>query len=153
MSTLENGVYAITNNAGNRHVGRFPIEELTLLPKPLMALPRGVEGPNFMIQRSDKGYNIKTFGAPTGVWRNSVSAFLLEADKSQDWIITAQRQHGENVYTIERPERGVGWVVDEEEGPKGSQVYVKPLSSAKNQSPQSQFLPNELFNFVKIDRK
>lgn len=46
MSTLENGVYAITNNAGNRHVGRFPIEELTLLPKPLMALPRGVEGPN-----------------------------------------------------------------------------------------------------------
>lgn len=24
--------------------------------------------------------------------------------------------------SIERPERGVGWVVDEEEGPKGSQA-------------------------------
>ena len=53
-----------------------------------------------MIQKSDQGYNIKTFGAPTGVWRNSVSAFLLDTDKSQDqWVITAQRQHGANAYT------------------------------------------------------
>lgn len=50
MTTLENGLYAITNNAENRHIGRFPIEELTLLPKPLLALPQGVEGPNVRAQ-------------------------------------------------------------------------------------------------------
>ena len=49
-STLENGVYTITNNARDRQIGRFPIEELTLLPKPLMALPQGVEGPNVRIE-------------------------------------------------------------------------------------------------------
>ena len=48
--TLENGVYTITNNARDRQIGRFPIEELTLLPKPLMALPQGVEGPNVRIE-------------------------------------------------------------------------------------------------------
>lgn len=104
-----------------------------------------------MVQKSDRGYNIKTFGAPTGVWRNSVSAFLLEADKSQDWMITAQRQHGENVYTyvlsftymyrspsdqggvvlsIERSGGGVGWVVDEEEGPRGSQASTPLIELA-----------------------
>lgn len=45
--SLANGIYIIQTKPQDekRHVGRFPIEDLSLLPKQLFALPLGVEAP------------------------------------------------------------------------------------------------------------
>ena len=43
--SLSNGIYIVTSVAGDRHIGRFPVEDRSLLPKQLFALPEGIEPP------------------------------------------------------------------------------------------------------------
>ncbi|KAK7687736.1 hypothetical protein QCA50_008954 [Cerrena zonata] len=150
--SLENGVYIISTKEQGRHVGRFPVEDLSLRPKQLFALPQGIEAPKFIIEKNDKGHKIKAFGAPTGVWNNSLFAFLIELGEAQpeDWVITAQPQHGGNVYTVEKQDRSAGWIHDDSDDHRGFHIDVKPLISTKSLPPQ--FLPTELFVFTRIDR-
>ena len=43
--SLSSGLYVITSVADNRSIGRFLVEDLSLLPKQLFALPEGIEPP------------------------------------------------------------------------------------------------------------
>ncbi|CAL1715316.1 unnamed protein product [Somion occarium] len=108
--------------------------------------------PRWIVERKDKGYRLKAHEAPTGVEGDRVVAFLIDrATGPEDWIITAQPQHGKNVYIIERQDRSSGWVVKEEgDGTFGDPILAKPLIATKSLPPQ--YLPTELFTFVRIDR-
>ena len=43
--SLESGLYVVKSVAGDRFVGRFPVEDRSLRPKQVFALPEGVEIP------------------------------------------------------------------------------------------------------------
>lgn len=43
--SLDSGMYIITTVADNRHVGRFPIEDRSLRPKEVFALPQNIDVP------------------------------------------------------------------------------------------------------------
>ena len=44
--SLSSGLYAVTSVADNRSIGRFIVEDLSLLPKQLFALPEGAAAPH-----------------------------------------------------------------------------------------------------------
>ena len=43
--SLATGIYVVTSVAGNRFIGRYPIEDRSLLPKQVFALPESVDAP------------------------------------------------------------------------------------------------------------
>lgn len=43
---LDNGIYIIACKANNSYVGRFPVEDLSLMPKQVFALPQGMQTPH-----------------------------------------------------------------------------------------------------------
>lgn len=147
---LDTGIYIISTMADNRPVGRHLVEDRSLLPKAVRALPNGIQAPRIVVEQTPKGNLIKAGGAPTGKFRDAVYAFLIDVEQPQHWVITAQPHHGENVYIVETEDRTAGWVVASEDTGFGPQVEVKPLKSTKSLPPQ--YSPNELFEFVRIDR-
>jgi len=150
--SLSSGIYIITSNADGANVGRHPIEDRSLHPKPVLALPKEIDPPKFIVEQNDTGYKLKAHGSPLGVYNNQVFAFLLEESQFENWVITAQPQHGKNVYTVEQNDRFAGWIVDNAEGPFGGHfINVKPLIVAPSLPPH--FPQNELFTFIRIDRE
>ncbi len=115
---LDTGIYIISTMADNRPVGRHLVEDRSLLPKAVRALPNGIQAPRvtfislkhglknnsdhcytqIVVEQTPKGNLIKAGGAPTGKFRDAVYAFLIDVEQPQHWVITAQPHHGENVY-------------------------------------------------------
>jgi len=141
----------IASKVDSRPIGRYPVEDLSLLPKRVLSLAMGTHASPFIVQKSDKGYTVRALGAPTGAIDGQLFAVLLDFPPAEDWIITPQPQHGENTYTIEKNDRSGGWVVDDEEVFGNARaIKVKPLIATKSLPPQ---YPNtELFTFVRVDR-
>ncbi|CAL1715321.1 unnamed protein product [Somion occarium] len=151
--SLESGLYIISSQVENRYVGQNLAEGPPLVPKDIFALPEGVRAPRWIVERNDKGYRLVADRAPTGVLEDRVVALVIDrATGIEDWILTAQPQHGENVYIIERQDRSSGWVVKEDgDSTFGDPILAKPLIATMSLPPQ--YLPTELFTFVRIDRE
>ncbi|KAF3931436.1 hypothetical protein ABW19_dt0202727 [Dactylella cylindrospora] len=151
-NTLEPGLYIIRSKAFPNFIGRRNQEDMSLLPKKIMTLPEGVEAPRWEVQRHEGGpephYTLKAGGSHTATIDDKLWAILLPEPIAERWIITAQPQHGENTYTVEKENREGGWVIPNDE--PYVQVDVRPLIVAPSLPPH--FPPTELFEFVRIDR-
>jgi len=146
--SLDNGVYIITSKASGNPVSRYPIETLVLEPKQVFVLPPGLQALPLIVKNSNDGHQILAGGAPTGVLKQKVYAFLL-GEQSEDWVITAQPQHGDNVYTIETKDRSTGWVVNGGSDDDRNEIAVHPLIVGLSDPPF--FPPNQLFTFIRVD--
>ncbi|CAM5424690.1 MULTISPECIES: I66 family serine proteinase inhibitor [Streptomyces] len=94
--------------------------------------------------------------SPLALWLRGAPAFVrdgrlftdLTGDRDPErWVLTAQPQHGPDMFTIERSDRsGVGLVVPEDEG---EPVAVRPLLVMPSYPPH--YPPNELFRITPAD--
>ena len=120
---MENGIYVIFDHRGeglnNPPIGRYPVEDLSLQPKPVYSLPsnQGFEFPKWVIEKRDKGCHLKAFGAPVGIHKNQLCAFLLDQPEIEEWVITPRPEHGKNIATVERSDRSAGWYVEDNKNP------------------------------------
>jgi hypothetical protein len=145
--SLGSGIYIISNKLDNAFVGRFPIEDRSLLPKKVVTLPAGFEAPQWDIEAlSGNRYKLSTQRAPTSEIEGRLYAVLASELAPTEWTITKRDNHGPNIYTVEAPS-GNGWVVANEE--PETQIEVKPLII--NPSFPPQFQPNALFTFSKAE--
>jgi len=139
--SLNNGIYIIQSKVSNgAHIGRFMIEDLSLLPKRIHALPQGIQAPHLIIHKLDNGkYTIKAGGAPTGVVDGRLFALLIDIHPATEWKIESS---GGNVYEISD---GAGnyWTVPSDDGDsRGPHVSV-----GQKRGDASQFI------LVQIDRE
>ncbi|KAI0070849.1 hypothetical protein K474DRAFT_1712957 [Panus rudis PR-1116 ss-1] len=152
--TLEDGIYIIQNQReGKPSVGRDEREDKSLLPKKVITLPEGVLAPRWEVKKVDENkYRLSVRGAPTGILDDFVFAFLTDApsEKAENWHIQEQPQHGVNIYTAEH--RDVGWVVPMS-GEAYQQVAVEPLKHEPGRIIPPRYYPNEIFEFIRIDRE
>ncbi|KAK6513552.1 hypothetical protein TWF281_005174 [Arthrobotrys megalospora] len=153
-SSMENGIYVIFDHRGeglnNPPIGRYPVEDLSLSPKPIFSLPSnmGFEFPKWVIEKRDKGCRLKAFGAPVGIHKNQLCAYLLNEREIEDWVVTFRSQHGKDVATIEKEDRSVAWCVEENEHPNQPKcITMKPLPKNSSNLPD-----NVLFTFVRMDK-
>ncbi|KAF8882226.1 hypothetical protein BD779DRAFT_1648139 [Infundibulicybe gibba] len=147
---LETGMYIINSKQDGAYVGRNFIEDHSLLPKAVISLPHGVQAPHWVVEKLPNGrYRLKVGGAPTGVERDLVFAFLLDHHPVEEWVITHRENHGPNVYTVEKADHHSGWVLPDKE--PYTQIASCPLRATKSLPPQ--FPPNELWSFTRIDRE
>ncbi|KAK2461067.1 hypothetical protein APHAL10511_006914 [Amanita phalloides] len=137
---LHPGYYFIFS--GPRQVGRHPIEDRSLRPKRVLALPPGVRplGPWLVQPAGPERYKLRALGAPTAEDNGLLWAYLMDEDQDFDWAINSK---GDDYYTVEK--RGtVGWVATSgEEGPWGTQIAVRHFN------PDGE---GHLFKFIRADR-
>ncbi|KAK6527293.1 hypothetical protein TWF281_010480 [Arthrobotrys megalospora] len=149
---LEHGLYKIYYGPdGSREVGRYPIEDLSLLPKQVYALDDGVRSaaPWVVEKNSDGNSNtLRALGAKTGTDGRGgyiVALLIEEMGTVGHWVLTERPQHGSHVFTIEDSSSGNAWVGVEEDG--RTRIHVKPLQDSNNPSHES------LFRFVRVDQE
>ncbi|KAI0789335.1 hypothetical protein C8Q75DRAFT_806981 [Abortiporus biennis] len=152
--SLESGKYLISAMAteGKNKVGRYWIEDKSLLPKRIILLPEtgGPDGwsPEWTIEKKDDGYIMKSLNNYTAGLNGELVAILIpDMAPPQNWKITAQPRHGENVYTIEASDSAEGWVIPEPE--ELTPVIVRPLIVGASYPPF--FPPSELFKIERVD--
>ncbi|KAK6358009.1 hypothetical protein TWF730_007363 [Orbilia blumenaviensis] len=153
---MENGMYVIFDHRGeglnNPPIGRYPVEDISLSPKPVFSLPsnQGFEFPKWVVEKMDKGYHLKAFGSPVGIHKNQLCAFLLHERDIEEWIVTFRPEHGKDIATIEKADKSVAWCVEENKNPNQPKcITMKPLPSRGSSS----HLPeNVLFTFVRMDK-
>lgn len=86
-------------------------------------------------------------GAPAFVRDGLLFTDLIGDQRPEQWVLTAQPQHGRDTFTIELASRtGAGLVVPEDEG---EPVGVRPLIVMPTYPPR--FPPNELFRITPVD--
>ncbi|KAI0793524.1 hypothetical protein C8Q75DRAFT_713078 [Abortiporus biennis] len=141
---------------GKNKVGRYWIEDKSLLPKRIVLLPEtgGPDGwsPEWTIEKKDEGYIMKSLNNYTAGLDGKLVAILIpDMAPPQIWKITPQPRHGENVYTIEASDSAEGWVVPEPEEllTPASTVVVRPLIVGPSYPPF--FPPSELFKIERVD--
>jgi len=125
--------------------GRNYIEDKSLGPKKV-ACPTDSNDPDlWTIEQLPNGrYRIKARGAPTGVVRGLLFAFLADIDKAEEWIITLRKvvdDKHRRLYTIQKGNNSGGWIKQEGGNP---QIAVRPLIIGPSVPPF--FPPNELWN-------
>ncbi len=101
---LESGIYIISSRASETYIGRSETEDKSLLPKRIIVLPKGVEAPRFLVEKSPISEGCYIIGAREGLVAEKdklLWAFLIHnaAPPTTTWLITPQPQHGPNVYT------------------------------------------------------
>ncbi|KAG8996129.1 hypothetical protein FRB94_008554 [Tulasnella sp. JGI-2019a] len=154
--SIESGLYIVVNKANGHNIGRYPVEDRSLLPKRVMVLPQGVQAPMWIIEKKpDSNYTMKAGGAPASTQNSLLFVSLIDGipPPAASWCITATPQHGENTYIIELDDKSAGWVVPDTNPDGGDlvQVQVKPLISTKSMPPQ--YPATELFTLIRIDRE
>ncbi|KAK2463363.1 hypothetical protein APHAL10511_004619 [Amanita phalloides] len=104
---LESGLYSIFSTSGNE-VGRHTVEDFSLNPKHVLALPPSVKpvGP-WQVERTAKGHYRLSHGAPVAEEGGLLWAFLNDEDNDFDWEVTPK---GANHYIVKKPAQDVGWV-------------------------------------------
>ncbi|THH32055.1 hypothetical protein EUX98_g2133 [Antrodiella citrinella] len=160
-NTLESGIYEIRNRATGEVVFRHPIEDKSLLPKPIYSLHPDTRplGKWEVVKKGGNKFVLKAHGAPTGI-RNvddqrHVYAFLTDEDKhTVEWEITkvVDTRHEEG-YIIETKDFGeqIGWSAYGNDGQFGVKIAAKPLPSTRSLPPQ--FFVTDVFEFIRIDRE
>jgi hypothetical protein len=100
------GCYTIKCMSTDSYVGRFPAEDLSLLPKRVWSLPPDLQAPRIDVEESSEEglYTIKGGGAPFGIYKDTrLSAFLLDDMATKTlWRIVPQSDEGDNIYTYDR---------------------------------------------------
>ncbi|KAJ3488883.1 hypothetical protein NLI96_g2532 [Meripilus lineatus] len=149
--SLQSGTYIIRSVLDKKAIGRHPIEDRSLLPKPVRALPSDVSAPKLVVQKVEDGYHIRAKGDITGRHDGQLYAFLIDAIHGEAWRITEQPQHGKNIYIVETNDREAGWSVPvDDDDKRGAHVNVRPLIVFPTYPPR--FPDFELFEFVRIDK-
>ncbi|KAK6353875.1 hypothetical protein TWF730_008298 [Orbilia blumenaviensis] len=133
--SLEHGLYSIKAKHNAYSVGRYIVEDRSLLPKRVLGLSEDAIGgrpPVWEIEKTDDDkYIMKALGSPVGILHGKLFAFLIDMDEQQPthWVLKAHTQHGEDVYSIENAS-GEGWTVTDEED---SQIEISPVDGAPTQ--------------------
>ncbi|KAK6507641.1 hypothetical protein TWF481_006067 [Arthrobotrys musiformis] len=151
--TMHNGIYVIFDYHGegltNPPIGRYPVEELNLSPKPVFSLPpnQSFEFPKWILEKRDKGCRLKAFGCPVGIHKNELCAFMLNEKEIEEWQVTFRPQHGKDVATVEKMDKSCAWCVDEKGGAEQpKRIIMKQLHDSRR-------IPEEmLFTFVRMDK-
>ncbi|KAF8638991.1 hypothetical protein AX17_001794 [Amanita inopinata Kibby_2008] len=167
--SLQSGFYTIRN--GDKFVGRYEIEDRSLLPKRVLVGDDNIQvkvsiswfdlsistahmmalNLEWVVEALSNGrYKLSTGKAPTVAIDNKLFALLMDEDKPEEWVITERPQAGDSMYTVEAASKEEGWIAptnDEEEVP---QIAVRPLIVGPSMPPF--FPPTEVFKFERIDR-
>ncbi|KAF3932864.1 hypothetical protein ABW19_dt0210382 [Dactylella cylindrospora] len=130
--SLDSGMYRITSFDAGKKVGRFHIEDLSLLPKRIV----GSESVNeeWIIENTGDGkYRFITRGAPVGEQDQKLFAFLIEGmSRPVNWEVN-ERDGG---YEIINPQTGGAWISEADE-----HISVRPRSGSIH----------ELFRIDRVD--
>ncbi|KAF3283582.1 hypothetical protein TWF132_010031 [Orbilia oligospora] len=146
--SLPNGRYYILYDADReaRHVFRTKAEDLSLLPKRIFALPRGVHGRSWNLENKGGGVvDLEANGAPTGVTPRSPAdgpyAFLItELARTIGWRIEKAEGEDDRGYIITTNDGEFAWTVTgRSAGPSGNVVGLEPKDGS----------PRQVFLFVK----
>ncbi|EGX49927.1 hypothetical protein AOL_s00076g568 [Orbilia oligospora ATCC 24927] len=146
--SLPNGRYYILYDADReaRHVFRAPAEDLSLLPKRIFALPRGVRGHNWKLENKGGGVvDLEADGAPTGVTPRRTDdgpyAFLIiELARTIGWKIEKAEGGDDRGYIITTNDGELAWTVtDRAAGIRGNVIGLEPKDGS----------PRQVFLFVK----
>jgi len=150
---LESGVYIISCRDTQSYVGRNAVADKALLARRIINLPRGVEAPRFIVEKSPQHKGCYIIRAVEGLVAEKDSllwAFLIHAAPTlaNMWHVNPQVQYGQNVYTVEKANGSACWVLPDKR--PETQIVVKPLPA--RESPSFQHPPEALFEFIRIDR-
>ncbi|KAG9010626.1 hypothetical protein FRB93_003894 [Tulasnella sp. JGI-2019a] len=158
--SIETGMYLISSKVNNHSIGRYPVEDRTMLPKRVMVLPQGIQAPHWIIEKKEgtDTYTMKAGHAATAVEDGLLWVTLMDSmpPLAASWSITATPQHGENTYIIQLADNGAGWIVPDtnpDTNPDGGdlvQIQVKRLIVLEIFP--IQYPPNYLFTLIPIDR-
>ncbi|KAF3125576.1 hypothetical protein TWF703_010904 [Orbilia oligospora] len=99
--SLETGLYFIQAKSTHYNVGRYYVEDRSLLPKRVLSLSQAVGGlpSEWLVEKTgDRTYRMKAQDTYTGVIDDKLYAFLLPEPAPVDWVIKAHPEHGDNVY-------------------------------------------------------
>ncbi|KAF8657092.1 hypothetical protein AX16_002279 [Volvariella volvacea WC 439] len=144
---LTSGIYTIKNQ--DKPVGRYFVEDLSLLPKRVLLLPDRIpEIPRWIVEdKGNKSYILRALGAPTGKYKDSVYAFLIQEEDAEKWRVEPVEHLGPNKYIITTNDGSGGWVAPEE---TENSIAVRPLIVGPSFPPF--YPPNEVFEFIRLDR-
>ncbi|KDR79612.1 hypothetical protein GALMADRAFT_63312 [Galerina marginata CBS 339.88] len=141
---MDSGLYIITSKMEEFPVGRNAAEDLSLNPKKVIILPKGIEAPRWILQKvSDDTFIMKAGGNYTANIDDKLFAVLMDEPRPTLWKVDPQFHLGENTYTVisgENPR--LGWVVLD--------IAVRPLIVQPSFPPR--FPPQELFVITRLDR-
>ncbi|KAF2132452.1 hypothetical protein P153DRAFT_355057 [Dothidotthia symphoricarpi CBS 119687] len=125
---LKTATYKVTTADGNFKIGRFAIEDLSLLPKRIVAQQNDAAVPHPWIIESLGGdkYRVKIMGAPLSTIQDRLAAHLIE-EPSDEWTIAPT---GQNLYTFSQ--NGQYIEVPTEESYQLKTTGTKPSQGFKN---------------------
>lgn len=97
--SLEGGVYTIRCKLHDNLVGRHPVEDRSLNPKPVYTLGDGNEPPQWLVEKCEEGYVLRNKGGHAAAIDGKLFAILRDEVIAETWVIQAQPHQGENLYT------------------------------------------------------
>ncbi|KAF8576636.1 hypothetical protein K439DRAFT_1640353 [Ramaria rubella] len=137
---LHTGQYYIRNV--KTFVGRNLREDRSFNRKPV-SCSNNADEEMWLLEALPNGrYKLKVRDAPTGVIDGLLFAFLIEEEKTEEWVITKRKYPGHHaLYTIETAAKDAGWISLKKGSHMYSHIVVRPLEADHSPSP-----PNELWN-------
>ncbi|KAK6336807.1 hypothetical protein TWF718_009595 [Orbilia javanica] len=144
---LQSGNYSISTvrdgTNAQFHLSRPSAEDRSLLPKPVLVLPKGVTLAPWKITRNSDGtYTLENNGAPVVNLEGKLFALLQNQPNVETrWRITSVHWEGQDQFIIESVDRSVGWSLRTTEGASVFsfvQPEVKPLASTRSIPPHYQ---------------
>ncbi|KAK6343436.1 hypothetical protein TWF730_011025 [Orbilia blumenaviensis] len=143
LQTGDYWISTVVDGTGSQfNISRSPAEDRSLLPKPVLVLPKSVTRAPWRITRNPDGtYTMENHGAPVVEIRGQLFAQLQEQQPKVNWRITSVHWQGQDQFIIETADRSSGWTVRTTDA--GSvfsfvQPDIKPLASTRSIPPQYQ---------------
>ncbi|KAK6512906.1 hypothetical protein TWF506_009069 [Arthrobotrys conoides] len=144
---LQSGNYSVTTvrdpTGAQFYLSRSPAEDRSLLPKPVLVLPKPVTlSPWKFTRHSDGLYTIENGGAPVVNIRGKLFAQLqAQPGVETRWRVTSVHWQGKNQFIIESVDRSAGWSLTTTEAASVFsfvQPEIKPLVATRSLPPQYQ---------------
>ncbi|KAK7689074.1 hypothetical protein QCA50_007765 [Cerrena zonata] len=146
--SLQDGYYQIASVTSLQPIiGRNPIEDRSMQPKGVFALPSGTLPLLPWIVKTPLGGQGLVFeagGAPTAPISDKLYAILQNNIPPMEWVVTPAPAFGPFAYSVQTSDRERGWIALSDE--PLTQVSVKPLTSPNGGA----LTPNEVFIFEKV---
>ncbi|KAF3316566.1 hypothetical protein TWF173_001851 [Orbilia oligospora] len=141
--SLETGTYFITSNYSNGIVGRNTAND----GEQIFSLPPFSDPQQWEIIKLCGGYSLRIGGTETAELNGMVHALTHDQPMAESWDIKPHEQHGPNVYTIEKLDGSLGWVMAAEE--IFAPISVQPIVATKSLPPH--YSPPCLFQIIKVE--
>ncbi|KAK6353876.1 hypothetical protein TWF730_008299 [Orbilia blumenaviensis] len=142
--SLETGIYFITSNYSNGAVGRNTTND----GEHVFSLPPFSNPQKWEIVKLRDGYSLRLGGHQTAELNGMVHALTHDQPITENWDIKPHEQHGPNIYTIEKLDGSLGWVMAADEA--FAPISVQPIFATESLPPR--YLPPYLFQITKVDR-